>query len=351
MFNRPPLSSLSTALGLLVAALLGLESRAFAQPGGAVQKSGFISDPLPTPSCHASTIAETDHGLIAAWFGGTDEGESDVGIWMSRYENGGWGPATRVVAGDEDGPDRKPCWNPVLFHSPNGRHYLFYKVGAKPSSWWGRYLSSTDEGRTWFPSARLPDGMLGPVRNKPVLMPDGLILCGSSTEDAGWRVHMEIFNDHSRRWTRGPNLNEAMEFAAIQPTILQWPDGRIQILCRTKQEVITECWSTNKGRTWTRMRKTALLNPNSGIDAVMLKGGTALLVHNNSPKDRSPLNVSISTDGMTWQPVLVLEDTPGEFSYPAVIQTSDGLVHVTYTWKRQKIKHVVLDPAKLRAGN
>ena len=43
----------------------------------------------------------------------------------------------------------------------------------------------------------------------------------------------------------------------------------------------------------------------------------------------------------------MLEDQPGEFSYPAVIQGRDGLVHVTYTWKRRTIRHVVIDPAKL----
>ena len=59
------------------------------------------------------------------------------------------------------------------------------------------------------------------------------------------------------------------------------------------------------------------------------------------------MNVAISRDGKKWQASLVLENGPGEYSYPAVIQTSDGLVHITYTWKRQRIKHVVFEPAKL----
>ena len=96
------------------------------------------------------------------------------------------------------------------------------------------------------------------------------------------------------------------------------------------------------------MKATSLPNPNAGIDAVMLRDGRGLLVYNHTEKGRSPLNVAVSSDGKLWNAALVLEDKPGEYSYPAVIQTTDGLVHITYTWKRQRIKHVVIDPTKLR---
>ncbi|HMO37562.1 MAG TPA: exo-alpha-sialidase, partial [Gemmatales bacterium] len=93
--------------------------------------------------------------------------------------------------------------------------------------------------------------------------------------------------------------------------------------------------------------------PGSGIDAVTLQDGRHLLVYNHVDKAgiatsaRSPLNVAVSRDGITWQAGLVLENEKGEFSYPAVIQTKDGLVHITYTWNRKKIRHVVIDPQKL----
>jgi predicted neuraminidase len=159
-------------------------------------------------------------------------------------------------------------------------------------------------------------------------------------------------------WMRSPGkdfgrtlpLNTAREVGAIQPTILVHRLDQIQILCRTKQGRIYEAWSQDQGKNWTALTRTALPNPNSAIDAVKLRDGRSLLVYNHSTDDRGVLNVALSKDGLRWEAALVLEDTPGnEYSYPAVIQTADELVHVTYTWKRQRIKHAVIDPARLRS--
>ena len=90
-----------------------------------------------------------------------------------------------------------------------------------------------------------------------------------------------------------------------------------------------------------------LANPSSGTDAVTLKDGRHLIVYNPVARGRTPLNVAVSRDGREWKDVITLEDQPGEYSYPAIIQTSDGRVHITYTWKRQRIRHAVIDPAKL----
>ena len=148
-------------------------------------------------------------------------------------------------------------------------------------------------------------------------------------------------------WKKSQDLNDKTQFGAIQPTILRYSTGQVQILCRSRQQSITESWSTDGGRSWSPMKATVLPNPSSGIDAVSLSDGRALLVYNHTEKARSPLNVALSADGKLWKAALVLEDQPGEYSYPAVIQTSDGLVHATYTWKRQRIKHVVIDPRRL----
>jgi len=158
---------------------------------------------------------------------------------------------------------------------------------------------------------------------------------------------MERTINLGERWTKTTPLNAANVLAAIQPTILLHSPDRIQILCRTKQGAIAEAWSADAGATWRSLKLTALPNPNSAIDAVRLRDGRFLLVYNHSATNRNVLNVALSHDGQEWQSAAVLEEGSGEYSYPAVIQAHDGTVHITYTWKREKIKHVALDPAKL----
>jgi len=94
--------------------------------------------------------------------------------------------------------------------------------------------------------------------------------------------------------------------------------------------------------------QTDLPNPNSGIDGVTLDDGRHLLVYNHVGRGRTPLNLSLSKDGRHWEAALVLEKIPGEFSYPAIIQTRDKRVHITYTYKRKNVKHVVVDPQRLQ---
>jgi predicted neuraminidase len=323
---------------------------ALAQPG--LLSSGFIVDQPPFPTSHASTLVETRDGILAAWFGGPRERHPEVIIWTARYASGKWSPPVQVADGIQaDGQTRYPCWNPVLFQPSRGPLLLFYKVGPSPEAWWGMLMTSGDQGRTWSKPRRLPDGQVGPVRNKPVQWPDGSLLCGASTEDRGWRVHMERTSDLGGSWERSAVLNDGHTVGLIQPTILRWPSGRTQILCRSRQGKVFESWMGDDWRTWNPPAATTLPNPNSAIDAVMLKDGRALLVYNHTPSARSPLNVAVSRDGRRWQAALVLETEPGEYSYPAVIQASDGLVHISYTWKRLRIKHVVVDPRKLRLAD
>jgi len=320
------------------------------QPG--LLKSEFMFLQAPFPASHASTIVETKNGLLAAWFGGTAERQPDVSIYTARYDGKSWSAPVKVADGIQaDGTTRFPCWNPVLFQPAKGPLLLFYKVGPRPEGWWGMLITSTDQGQSWSKAVRLPEGFVGPVRNKPIELPDGTLLCGSSSENAGWRVHMERAYHLGERWEKTGTLNDTNEFGAIQPTILVHDGNNIQILCRTKQGAIIDSWSKDLSKTWSPMARTALPNPNSAIDAVRLKDGRLLLVYNHSSAARSKLNVAVSKDGKNWQAALMLENQPGEFSYPAVIQASDGLVHITYTWKRQRIKHVVVDPQKLRLTN
>ncbi len=334
---------------LLMSLLVAIGSAglpAHGQPG--VLTRQFVYHSAPFPECHASTLVETPAGLVAAWFGGTREKHPDVGIWVSRLERGVWSAPVEVADGVQPSGERHPCWNPVLFQPRTGPLQLYYKVGPSPSTWWGMVRTSSDAGRTWSDARRLPEGILGPIKNKPVQLGDGTILSPTSTEDDGWRVHFERSVDGGATWSRTGPLNDGREIGAIQPSVLLHPGGRLQALGRSRQGRVFEIGSEDAGRTWGPMTLTALPNPNSGTDAVTLADGRHLLVYNHTPRGRSPLNVAISTDGRTWQAAAVLEDQPGEYSYPAVIQSADGHVHITYTHRRQRIRHVELDPARLR---
>jgi predicted neuraminidase len=311
-----------------------------------IVKSQFIYEKAPFPECHASTIEESKGSLVAAWFGGTEEGDNDVGIWVSRHVEGRWSAPVEVATGVEeaDKAKRYPCWNPVLFQPQKGPLLLFYKVGPSPSTWWGMLITSEDGGQTWSKPIRLPKGVLGPIKNKPIQLASGDILAGSSTEHDGWRVHFERTSDQGKTWDVTPPVHDGKTVGAIQPSILRHDGDRLQAIGRSRQGRIFEIWSDDGGRTWGEMMLTTVPNPNSGIDAVTIKDGRHVLVYNHTRRGRSPLNVAVSKDGKQWQAAVVLEDHPGEYSYPAVIQTSDGLVHVTYTWKRERIRHAVLDP-------
>jgi predicted neuraminidase len=232
---------------------------------------------------------------------------------------------------------------------------LFYKVGPSPQTWWGELRTSTDGGRTWSAARRLPAGIYGPIKNKPVQLADGTLLCPTSDETdevrSKWRIYFERTTDLGRTWTRTEFLNDGLRIGAIQPSVLfrdRIGGERLQALGRTRQGKVFSTESNDGGRTWGEVSLVEQLpNPNAGTDAVTLRDGRHVLVYNPVPKGRTPLKVAISADGKNWRDVVTLEDGLGEYSYPAVIQTSDGLVHVTYTWRRQRIRHAVIDPSRL----
>jgi predicted neuraminidase len=339
---------------ILILALTAISAAEPPQPRfpGLVSEE-FVFTKATFPQCHASTICETSSGLICAWFGGTEEQAKDVGIWVSHHDGTSWAAPRESANGVQHADLRHPCWNPVLFQPPgNASTMLFFKVGPSPSKWWGELLVSHDQGRTFGDRKRLPEGFDGPVRCKPILIDnDKTLLCGSSTEYDGWRVHFEKLNLTNDQWKRIGPINSKTEFSAIQPTFLQHPKGKLQVLCRTKQGVIATSFSEDKGETWSKMTAIDMPNPNSGIDVVTLKDGRFLMIYNHLKKYRNMLNLAISDDGVLWKKVCAVENEKnGEFSYPAIIQSKDGLVHMTYTWRRQRIKHVTIDPARIQIG-
>ncbi|WP_027075461.1 sialidase family protein [Maribacter antarcticus] len=318
-----------------------------------------IADAL-TPECHASTVEISNGVVVASWFGGTKEKNKDVGIWLSRNTNGFWSTPEEVVNGLQEDGTRNPCWNPVLYKPKGKPLHLFYKVGPSPQEWWGLYMTSADDGKTWSQPIMLPDGILGPIKNQPIQLDNGTIISPSSNETTSgeWTIHIEQSIDNGETWSKTEPLNDPEKFGAIQPAILNYGNGKLQLLSRTENSVVAENWSEDNGNTWSKMSATSLPNPNSGVDAVSLQDGRQLLVYNptgNDWGDRVPLSIALSIDGKKWDRVLDLEpltettDEEGEeYSYPTVIQDKDDKVHIVYTWNRKTVKYVVIDPKKLK---
>ena len=323
-------------------------------------------------SSHASTIVELrDGSLMAAWFGGTVEGNPDVAIWSSRASSGqspGWSPPEELAR--EPGV---PCWNPVLFHTKDGQLWLYYKFGPSPNTWTAARKHSGDEGQTWSPAEYLPAGLIGPVHAKPLVLQDGTIVSGSSTESYhSWAVWIERSADGGKTWTRnGPIVppGDALKTRAdkgtalnlahvpgsqewnettgiIQPSVVSLGRKHLRFYARSTANIarIIVADSFDDGRTWSGIRPLDLPNPNSGIDAVALKDGRVVLVFNNTTTGRTPLNMAVSHDGEHFTIFATLEAGPGEYSYPAIIQGNNSDLYVTYTWNRKSIafRHVSL---------
>jgi alpha-L-rhamnosidase len=347
------------------------------QPKGIV-KNEFLYEKADFPQCHSATICEATNGdLVTAFFGGTREGAPDVCIYVCRKEKGtdNWTKPALAADGILSATERKACYNPVLYQQPNGPLFLFYKIGKNVADWKGYLKMSNDAGKTWSKAFSIPEGYLGPIKNKIVDV-DGKSIAPSSRETGGWKVYFEIAEDRGRK-TRivGPlaadsaimtndmipntNAKEDMEsggktkqktIQAIQPSILVHKNGKLQIMCRTRNGKIATAWSTDRGETWTPLTLTSLPNNNSGTDAVTLKDGRHVLIYNavatppGAPKGvRTPLNIAVSEDGINWKMVMTLENSPvSQYSYPSIIQSSDGRIHAVYTWRRQRVKYMEL---------
>jgi predicted neuraminidase len=324
----------------------------------------FIFTDAPFASAHASTLVELKNGdILAAWFGGTSEGAPDTTIWGSRRSAGKWSAPFELI--------REPkiaCWNPVLFYSSDGRLWLYYKFGPNPRTWTGARLASTDDGKTWSQPEHLPAGLLGPIKDKPIVLHDGTIVSGTSIESyTSWAIWIDRSGDNGDTWQKIGPISVPLNYAdsaapptigatssehisgIIQPAIVQLGPNHLRLYARATSDIGRICVadSFDKGLTWTQARPIDLPNPNSGIDAVRLRDGRIVLAYNNSSKDRTPLNLAISSDGEHFKMFWTLEDQPGEFSYPAIIQGRNGDLYMTYTWNRKRIRFVRLPPPAL----
>jgi predicted neuraminidase len=319
----------------------------------------FIYTSAPFPSAHASTIVELKNGdLLSAWFGGSAEGKPDVAIWSSRLSkngDGNWSAPTELV--------REPdiaCYNPVFFHSADGKLWLYYKFGPHPSSWTAGRRFSNDDGKTWSPVEHLPAGIYGPIRAKPLVLPNGTIVSGTSVESyKAWAVWIERSTDNAETWTRiGPitappsNAEVTGTYGIIQPSVVRLKNGTLRLYARSTPQIAKICVSdsTDDGLHWSPVHTLDLPNPNSGLDAVALRDGRVVLIFNNTPKGRTPLNLAVSTDGEHFRIFHTLESDPGEYSYPSMIQAANGDLLATYTWNRKRIRFARIPLAEIPAN-
>ncbi len=346
---------------------------AAAAPPPVVREFIYQAGTAPFTDSHASTVvALKDGAILAAWFGGTHEGTPDVAIWGAKRTAGGWEKPVELV--------REPsiaCWNPVLFHTADGRLWLYYKFGPSPSEWTAGRLYSDDEGRSWSAPEHLPAGLIGPVRAKPLVLADGTIISGSSVEAyQSWAAWIERSEDNGAHWQKiGPITvpaaadipdqgarAAAAEKAAdvadsglhtklyppaettvgiIQPVPIELAPGHIRLYARshTKAARIAAADSLDGGRHWSAAHYIDLPNPNAGIDAVRLSDGRVVMVYNHSYNKRNVLNLAVSRDGEHFRMFATLEAGEGQFSYPAMILAGDAL-RLTYTYQRRTIRYV-----------
>jgi len=372
-------------------------TRDLPQRGPQVVVDEFLYKTADFPQCHSASIVETKKGdLIATYFGGTKERNPDVCIWVSRKPKGSkeWTRPVMVADGVElqenlkpipngtqtlvttetkpafggqfmpiptwkgnrgeaaiSGGYREACWNPVLFETPSGELHLYFKIGFNIQSWQGWRVISKDGGKTWSKRQRLPDGIYGPIKNKPILN-NGRLIAPTSDERDGWKLYFELSDDMGRTWRKTAYVEADKKVKAIQPSILLLPDGRLEAVCRTRSRQIGVTYSSDNGETWSKLQFLETPNNNSGIDAVTLQDGTHAMICNDWPIEptkekgaRTPLSILRSTDGVHWTHWITLEDSPvSQYSYPSLIQSRDGHLHAVYTWRRQRIKHVELIP-------
>ncbi len=310
----------------------------------------FIFTSAPFASAHASNIVELRNGdFVASWFGGSAEGKPDVAIWASRLSGQKWSAPFEIVRERDTA-----CYNPVMFHTKDGRLWFYYKFGPRPSSWSAGRRWSDDEGKTWSAVEHLPAGLYGPIRTKPLILPDGTVVSGSSVESyLSWAVWIERSTDNGKSWKRigpitlpmkSPGISSLSTgtYGIIQPSLISFGHGKLRLYARSTRQIGKICVadSTDNGVTWTQARPIDVPNPNSGIDVVRLGDGRIVLAYNNTAGGRTPLNLAVSGDGEHFRMFKTLEDKPGEYSYPAMILGRDGALRITYTWNRKRIRYL-----------
>jgi predicted neuraminidase/peroxiredoxin len=328
-----------------------LAKRNIEDPYGEIHfSSELIFDKIPGyPVHHCSTITEAPNGdLLVSWYGGSYESSDDQVLFLSRRKKGTsvWSKPEIIVRSPG-----KPPGNAVLFTAPNHRVWLVWgrMDGTQPmlrGTGWDScrlfYRTSPDSGITWSEDQPFFHDTLGWLpRNLTVLLADGTLILPLSDERNGHGVDLSFFlatSDSGATWTRSGIMR-----GGEQPTFIERADGSLLAYLRIRPNIVAS-ESHDGGKSWTTPEPTQWKNPDSGISMRRLKNGHVLLVFNNQDHSRTPLHIARSLDeGRTWSKPLEVETNPGEYSYPSVLQTSDGKIQIIYTFRRYSIKHLEMN--------
>jgi len=310
--------------------------------------SELVFEKIPKAAAHhCSTICEAaNHDLLCLWYGGSFESADDQALYLSRRKPGtrNWSEPTIIVQNPT-----MPPGNGVIFRDVDDRLCIVWgrMEGTRPmgrGQGWDRCRlfsrTSTDHGENWSTDRPLFEDPLWCVpRNPPIVLKSGALLL--PVEGLQGEVEGSYFL--TRAGVDMPWQRASFTSGGSQPAVIQRDDGSLLALMRHSQW-ITEISSRDDGSTWTEAAPTKLKNPDSGIAMTRLSNGHLIVVYNDSQTSRTPLSLARSLDeGKTWEKPLQLESNPGEYSYPCVVQTPDGKIHITYTFRRYAIKHVELN--------
>lgn len=337
-----------------------LDQHAELAPDKASMKMAYACEDCAVPSVHGANVLETHDGnLLATWFGGSREGGKDVVLWGADFSAATqqWSAPRRIIGPAETqaalGRYIKTVGNSVLVRGTRGELWLYY-VSVSVGGWAGSALNvavSYDEGKSWGQPQRLITSPFFNIStlNKcaPVHYSDGSIGLPVYHEFIGKFAELLHLDANARvldkiRITQGRH--------SIQPLVLPLDGKRGIALMRDTGPGpghVLLGRSEDAGQHWTADERTGLFNPDSAVAGLRRPDGSVLLVFNDAPAGRSSLALAVSRDaGHSWKIVRHFEqDSSGksEFSYPYLIRSHDGNMHLLYTWNRKRIRHVAFN--------